>query len=780
MVRNAGRQGPDGEDQGKQTDTPTGHANGHSNGHANGHANRHANGHASGHAHGVANGHANGASAAGGRCRAVCIALTICVGLLGLAAKELGLHPSAVELGMRIRETTGLGGLIVGSSDDIAPASEAAGDVKPQQAPILVTGTVDRSYLSSLSSTRPQEWSAADWDFVLAFLQGPAENRSHVEFQPLLSLMLRPPALDPLLLATTADRRSVSDICASSESAHRCTYGMVSLRSMSWALRGDGPRLTSADELTFTALLAGEDKPPGWEIVHWTQGGWSHMAISAFTLALFVEHHQEVSGVASQFGHLDGHFGSHSVHLMQNHHLRAAVDAASAHMLDFLGRKDLRNLTFIDIGCGTGLNSWAALRAGASAVFCLDSDPKSLQMASRLRERAASFEGQQSRISRWTVVDANIRDAKTLSSWHGRFDLVHSTGFLHRTKDGFAPVADLMRLLRPRTGVMILGFNPLDKAPHPTNLHIQRKRSFSYGHSSHQTRNVLEIEHAYMKLAKAAVVGTDIAAWVRHGFTTLSQVDFWTDVRLSLSSAPGKFLGARALVDFVHGRGLEVLRLQLAEEVLTSLIWQPTSPLELSVAAAFVSRKVCADLPGPWTGAQLSDPSGVGGRVAWKTRLPDWAQQLGEAQQEGLMLLENGRIYGCPHAWSPLHMSDLMQQQTSVYGIHAPKTLTAALLCGAGAFFGRQAFVPSASTGHGAAASPALRSAAAAQNAAQSGAEGSSTLASLAAVTAAGACLAGAGATLRRQRRQQRDASATPRKFFGGGRDVNSDDVTTK
>mmetsp|Transcript_35308 Transcript_35308/g.56829 ORF Transcript_35308/g.56829 Transcript_35308/m.56829 type:complete len:272 (-) Transcript_35308:66-881(-) len=110
----------------------------------------------------------------------------------------------------------------------------------------------------------------------------------------------------------------------------------------------------------------------------------------------------------------------------------------------------------------------------------------------------------------------------------------------------------------------------------------------------------------------------------------------------------------------------------------------------------------------------------------------------------------------------------------------APKTLTAALLCGAGAFFGRQAFVPSASTGHGAAASPALRSAAAAQNAAQSGAEGSSTLASLAAVTAAGACLAGAGATLRRQRRQQRDASATPRKFFGGGRDVNSDDVTTK
>ncbi|KKL71629.1 hypothetical protein LCGC14_2093020, partial [marine sediment metagenome] len=40
------------------------------------------------------------------------------------------------------------------------------------------------------------------------------------------------------------------------------------------------------------------------------------------------------------------------------------VEISKRHILEFMCRETLRGLTFLDIGCGSGLHSLAALQAG--------------------------------------------------------------------------------------------------------------------------------------------------------------------------------------------------------------------------------------------------------------------------------------------------------------------------------------------------------------------------------------------------------------------------------
>src|SRR5438067_1624646 len=52
-----------------------------------------------------------------------------------------------------------------------------------------------------------------------------------------------------------------------------------------------------------------------------------------------------------------------------------------------LGIESLAGLSFLDVGCGSGLFSLAAKRMGASSVLSFDADLQSVQCAEALRSR---------------------------------------------------------------------------------------------------------------------------------------------------------------------------------------------------------------------------------------------------------------------------------------------------------------------------------------------------------------------------------------------------------
>ena len=90
-----------------------------------------------------------------------------------------------------------------------------------------------------------------------------------------------------------------------------------------------------------------------------------------------------------------------------------------------LNLKDLLNLEFLDMGCGSGLFSLAARRLGAK-VLSIDYDPQSVACARELKRRYCPND------NLWCVQEGSVLDEDYMLSL-GTYDIVYSWGVLHHT-----------------------------------------------------------------------------------------------------------------------------------------------------------------------------------------------------------------------------------------------------------------------------------------------------------------------------------------------------------
>jgi 2-polyprenyl-3-methyl-5-hydroxy-6-metoxy-1,4-benzoquinol methylase len=99
----------------------------------------------------------------------------------------------------------------------------------------------------------------------------------------------------------------------------------------------------------------------------------------------------------------------------------------------------LTEKTFLDIGCGSGLHSLAALTLGASHVVATDIDENSVDAARSVLSRAAE--------DRWEAREQSVFDMTPEST--GQFDVVYSWGVLHHTGDMWRAIETAARLVKP-------------------------------------------------------------------------------------------------------------------------------------------------------------------------------------------------------------------------------------------------------------------------------------------------------------------------------------------
>lgn len=90
------------------------------------------------------------------------------------------------------------------------------------------------------------------------------------------------------------------------------------------------------------------------------------------------------------------------------------------------GRERLDGLSFLDIGCGSGLHALAAIRLGAARVMGVDIDSDSVEASRRTLARFAPQAN--ARFETRSVFDM-------LPEQFGGFDIVYSWGVLHHTGD---------------------------------------------------------------------------------------------------------------------------------------------------------------------------------------------------------------------------------------------------------------------------------------------------------------------------------------------------------
>lgn len=114
--------------------------------------------------------------------------------------------------------------------------------------------------------------------------------------------------------------------------------------------------------------------------------------------------------------------------------------------------QSLKDKSFLDVGCGSGLFSLAARRLGAE-VISFDRDAQCVACAGELRRWFAA-----SGDPAWRIQDGDVLDAAFLKSL-GVWDIVYAWGVLHHTGDLWAAMEKTACLVKPGGSLFISIYN---------------------------------------------------------------------------------------------------------------------------------------------------------------------------------------------------------------------------------------------------------------------------------------------------------------------------------
>jgi SAM-dependent methyltransferase len=139
-------------------------------------------------------------------------------------------------------------------------------------------------------------------------------------------------------------------------------------------------------------------------------------------------------------------------------------------LLDFLKRRDLQNLSFLDIGSGSGLHSMAACDAGAARIHSFDYDEVSVRTTARLKAIAGSP-------ANWTIERGDVLDVDYLQSL-GLWDIVYSWGVLHHTGSMWNAIDNAAGRVAPN-GLFLIALYSSNVAMPSTEFWLDVKRRYN-------------------------------------------------------------------------------------------------------------------------------------------------------------------------------------------------------------------------------------------------------------------------------------------------------------
>jgi predicted RNA methylase len=206
---------------------------------------------------------------------------------------------------------------------------------------------------------------------------------------------------------------------------------------------------------------------------------------------------------------------------------------------------------FLDIGCGSGLHSLAALRLGASEVLAVDLDPDSVATTRKLLEIHAH--GQ-----RWSTLERSVFELPAACA--GAFDVVYSWGVLHHT-------GDMLRALRVATTMVTPGGEFMFALYHRTRLcwFWKKEKRWYAGASQAAQARARALYLAVFRLLNRRTFTDYVAKYAAN-----RGMDFYHDVHDWLGGWPYESMLPSDTDQFMRQLGMRHVRSFLVSEGLTN------------------------------------------------------------------------------------------------------------------------------------------------------------------------------------------------------------------
>jgi SAM-dependent methyltransferase len=211
------------------------------------------------------------------------------------------------------------------------------------------------------------------------------------------------------------------------------------------------------------------------------------------------------------------------------------VAAAMQSLQSLLQRDSLKGLTFLDVGCGSGLFSIAAWKMGAERVVGIDIDPRCIKVSERNRDRLTP----DAAIAFVLMSVLNSQDVQML----GKFDVVYAWGALHHT----GAMLDAIRIAARRVaapGTLILAIYNR----HWTSPIWKAVKQF-YNRVPRTGQRVLIPFFAAIAFAAKLCVTRHSPLAKKRG------MDFWYDVIDWIGGYPYEYATRQEIVRFVEEQG---------------------------------------------------------------------------------------------------------------------------------------------------------------------------------------------------------------------------------
>jgi 2-polyprenyl-3-methyl-5-hydroxy-6-metoxy-1,4-benzoquinol methylase len=231
------------------------------------------------------------------------------------------------------------------------------------------------------------------------------------------------------------------------------------------------------------------------------------------------------------------------------------IAEAEHSLCTMLDVEDLSGKSFLDVGCGSGLFSLAAMRKGAARVHSFDYDPLSVACAQELKHSYFCD------ASCWTVQQGDVLDSTYLATL-GKFDIVYSWGVLHHTGNLWEGLENVIPLVARNGKLFIAVYN--DQGTLSSIWKAVKKRY----NSGTPWRMLLVPAFGSYFVGKALI--KDVLILHKNPLARYRQykqsrgMAYWTGLVDWLGGYPFEVAKPEAIFEFFRVRGFELVRLSTA------------------------------------------------------------------------------------------------------------------------------------------------------------------------------------------------------------------------